>query len=276
MTESIYITLYSRLQRLFHLGILVTFLLQAATGSCRLFITTNYGKSLSRLFGGYEMAGTIHFWGGVLMIACFMAHVFYILIKIEWRNLKDSLLGPDSLIPNLEDARHLIQQILYFFGIVPPPRLNRWAYYDKFAYLGVFWGIPLLGITGIMLRFPLITCRLLPGWTLNVVSLLHSAEAILAAAFIFIVHFFAGHLRPSNFPMNEAMFSGSALLEVTAEEKQGWVERLEKEGKLEDAIAKPPALWYRVLYFIFGYTALGIGIYLLISGIIYGRHVGLH
>ena len=49
-----------------------------------------------------------------------------------------------------------------------------------------------------------------------------------------------------------------------------------KEGKFELSLAKPPALWYRVLYFLFGYTALGFGLYILINGIIYGRYIQLH
>ena len=105
---------------------------------------------------------------------------------------------------------------------------------------------------------------------------MHRAEAILAVSYIFIVHFFIGDLRPSSFPMNEAMFSGSVTLEEAMEEKPVWVERLKSEGKLELANPKPPVLWYRVLYFVFGYTALAFGLYLLINGIIYSRYIRLH
>ncbi len=76
--------------------------------------------------------------------------------------------------------------------------------------------------------------------------------------------------------MNEAMFSGSVHLEEALKEKPAWVERLKQEGKLESMIAKPPVLWYRVLYYVFGYTALGFGFYILINGIIYGRYIQLH
>jgi hypothetical protein len=136
--------------------------------------------------------------------------------------------------------------------------------------------MPLLAITGLMLMYPLLTSRVLPGWTLNVVALLHRAEAILAVSYIFIVHFFIGHLRPSSFPMNEAMFLGTVPLEEAMEEKPRWVERLKKEGKLEYSRANPPARWYRITYFVFGYMAIVFGIYLLINGIIYSRYIRLH
>lgn len=267
---------FNKVQRLFHLFLMLTFLIQSGTGFSRLFITTDFGRSLSSIFGGYETALVIHFWVGILMMAGFALHVIYLVKRIKPRNLMHSLFGPDSLVLGPQDARHLFKRILWTFGLSAPPKLDRWAYWEKFDYWAVFWGLPLLAVTGIMLRFPLLTTLVLPGWALNIAALLHRAEAILAVSYIFIVHFFIGHLRPSSFPMNEAMFSGSVHLEEARREKPAWVERLRKEGKLELLMAKPPAPLYRMIYFVFGYTALGFGIYILINGIVYGRYIQLH
>jgi len=267
---------FSGLDRVFHLSLMLTFLIQSATGFSRLFITTPWGKMLSNLFGGYDTSFLIHQRVGILMIIGFVLHVIYLLGKIDWRNPGESIFGPDSLVPNLQDARNLWQRILWFFGLGSAPRLDRWAYWEKFDYWAVFWGLPLLAVTGVMLMYPLATSRMLPGWMLNVAGLLHEAEAILAVMYIFIIHFFVGHLRPFSFPMNEAMFAGSVALEEAMEEKPAWVERLKAEGQLERAKAAPPAVWYRVLYFIFGYSALAFGVYLLINGIIYSRYIRVH
>jgi cytochrome b subunit of formate dehydrogenase len=255
---------------------MLTFLTQAGTGFSRLFITTDFGRSLSSFFGGYEIAILIHFWVGVLMMAGFAVHTVYLISKVNLRDPIKSVLGPDSLMLNLDDARHVYQRIRWTIGIDSPPKLDRWAYWEKFDYWAVYWGLPLLGITGIMLKFPLLTTLVLPGWVLNILALVHRAEAILAASYIFIVHFFIGHMRPSSFPMNEAMFSGSVHLEEALKEKPAWVERLKKEGKLESAMANPPARWFRVLYYVFGCSALGFGLYILINGIYYGRYIQLH
>ncbi|MEK6195808.1 MAG: cytochrome C, partial [Deltaproteobacteria bacterium] len=80
---------------------MITFLIQAGTGFGRLFITTDFGSSLSLLFGGYKTAIVIHFWVGVLMIAGFGVHTIYMLSKIDWKHPIESILGPDSLVPNL-------------------------------------------------------------------------------------------------------------------------------------------------------------------------------
>jgi cytochrome b subunit of formate dehydrogenase len=271
-----YIRRFDKIKRIFHLFLMLTFLAQAATGFSRLFITTSWGKKLSGVFGGYETCSLIHHWVGGLMIAGFLLHILYLLIKIEWRNPRKSLFGPDSLIPNIHDFRHLLQRVLWFFGLGSSPKFDRWTYWEKFDYWAVFWGLPLLAVTGLMLIYPMWTSRFLPGWSLNVASLLHKAEAILAVSYIFIVHFFIGHLRPASFPMNEAMFSGSVTMEEALEEKPAWVKRLRQEGKLNTVEAKPPALWYRIIYFVFGYSALIFGVYLLINGIVYSPYIRLH
>ncbi len=267
---------FDKTQRLSHLFLMITFLIQSGTGFGRLFITTDFGRSLTTVFGGYQTAIVVHFWVGVLMIAGFAMHIIYLATRINWKDLVKSMFGPDSLVLGPQDAQHLFQRILWTIGFGSSPKLDRWAYWEKFDYWAVFWGLPLLAVTGIMLKFPLLTTILLPGWALNIAALLHRAEAILACSYIFIVHFFIGHLRPSSFPMNEAMFSGNIPLEEAVKEKPAWVERLRQEDRLELMKARAPALWYRVLYFVFGYTALGFGIYILINGIVYSRYIQLH
>jgi cytochrome b subunit of formate dehydrogenase len=267
---------FNLLDRLFHLFIMVTFLIQAATGLGRLVHHTTWGRNLTNFFGGYDSATTIHNRVGVLMLIAFVVHIVYILMKVEWKSLRQSLFHPDSLVPNLQDAKHLGQRIRWFFGLGPPPQFDRWTYWEKFDYWAVFWGLPLLGVTGLMLMYPLATSRIMPGWLLNVMLLLHRAEALLAMLYIFIVHFSIGHLRHGMFPMNECMFSGSVELEKERHEKAAWIGRLEMEGKIHKVAVAGPPQWYRVLYFVFGYTAIAVGLYLLINIFIYRSYIEWH
>jgi cytochrome b subunit of formate dehydrogenase len=274
MNNQVRIIRFSVIHRLFHLFIMVTFLIQALTGLGRLLYPTSWGKALTNLFGGYESITNIHSRVGVVMLLGFMVHIVYILMKMEWKSLRQSLFHPDSLIPGPQDAVHLGQKIRWFFGLGPPPAFDRWTYWEKFDYWAIFWGMPLLGVTGLLLMYPLVTSSFLPGWTLNVTLLLHRAEALLAMLYIFIIHFTVGHLRHGTFPMNECMFAGSVELEELQEEKPLWIVRLKEEGKLEEAIVPAPAPWFRVAYFIFGFLALSTGLYLLVIILIYRHHVG--
>lgn len=267
---------FSPLDRIFHLALMLTFILQSATGFGRLFITTPWGRKLCAVFGGYDNALRVHQWVGVVMIVGFLAHIGVLLARIHWKRLPESVFGGDSLVPNRQDFKRFGQQVRWFLGLGGPPRHDRWTYWEKFDYWAVFWGMPLLAVTGLMLMYPIASSRYVEGWVLNVAALLHRAEAILAVTYIFVVHFFIGHLRPTSFPMNEAMFSGTVTLKHAVEEKPEWVARLEGEGRLHDAAAAPPASWYRTLYFIFGYLVLCTGIYLLANAIAYSRHIQLH
>ena len=276
MNSQVRIVRFKVSHRLFHLFIMVTFLTQALTGLCRLLYTTAWGKALTNFFGGYESVTTIHSRVGVIMLLGFGGHIVYILLKVQWKALRQSLFHPDSLMPQLQDAVHLGQRLRWFFGLGPAPVFDRWTYWEKFDYWAIFWGMPLLGVTGLLLMYPLATSYFLPGWGLNVILLLHKSEALLAMLYIFIVHFTVGHLRYDNFPMNECMFAGSVELEEIRREKPQWIARLEAEGKLEAAMVPAPAPWFRVAYFIFGYTALAAGLYLLLVLLIYRNYIEWH
>ena len=276
MNNHVRIIRFNLIHRLFHLFIMVTFLTQAVTGLCRLLYPTSWGKALTNFFGGYESVTIIHNRVGVAMLLGFGVHIVYILLKIEWKALRQSLFHPDSLVPGLQDVIHLGQKVRWFFGLGPPPTFDRWTYWEKFDYWAIFWGLPLLGVTGLLLMYPLVTSSFLPGWTLNVTLLLHRSEALLAMLYIFIVHFTVGHFRHGMFPMNECMFAGSVELEEIRREKPLWIVRLKEEGKLEEAMVPAPAPWFRVAYFIFGYLALSVGLYLLLILFIYRHAVEWH
>lgn len=267
---------FNMIDRLFHIFLVISFLIQTATGFGRLLITTPWGKKLVYLFGGYESASLIHRWSGTLMICGFILHILYLLRQIDLKNPLKTLFGPDSLIPDLKDFKHLQQKVLWHFGFGEQPKLRKWTYWEKFDYWAVFWGMPILAVTGLMLIYPILTSRVVPGWALNIAALIHKAEAILAVSYIFIVHFFTAHLRPESFPMNEAIFSGTVPLDQAKEEKPDWVKRLKADKKTELFIESEKAPWLRLIYFIFGYAAIVCGLYLLINTIIYSRYINFH
>lgn len=267
------------IERAFHLSLMLTFIIQAATGFSRLYITTVWGEKLSSVLGGYETSLTIHKWVGLLMISGFVIHTIHLITKVDWHQPVKSIFGPDSIIPNFQDVKNIKRRLLWSVGIGPAPEFDRWTYFEKFDYFAVYWGLPLLAITGLMTMYPLTTSLILPGWSLNIAALLHRAEAILAVTYIFIVHFYVGHLRPSSFPMNEAMFAGSMPIEEAMEERPLWIRRLHAQGeqsKQGGMYVDRPGYGYRLAYFIFGYAVLLTGTYLLVCGVIYSKGANLH
>jgi cytochrome b subunit of formate dehydrogenase len=106
------------------------------------------------------------------------------------------------------------RHVAWFLGLAGAPQFDRWGYWEKFDFWAVFWGIPVLAVTGLLLTFPVLTGRYLPGRVLIPALWIHRIEALLAMAHVFIIHFFIVHLRRHNFPMDRAIFEGNVDLEA--------------------------------------------------------------
>ena len=110
------------------------------------------------------------------------------------------------------------------------PRYGRWTYWEKFDYFAVFWGVGMIGFSGLILWFPEFFTHFLPGWFVNVATIIHSDEALLATGFIFTVHFFNTHFRPDKFPMDPVIFTGRIPLEEFKEDRPREYEELVARG----------------------------------------------
>lgn len=264
---------FSAAQRLFHLLLLVFFLIQGSTGLARMFMETRWGQSLAAYFGGYENALTVHIWVGIFLLLLFLGHLVYLFLNINWKNAAQLLDSPDSLLPRRADLGQFFQHLGWLLGLAKAPPFDRWGYWEKFDYWAVFWGITIMGGTGLILAYPLSASRLLPGWTLNVALWIHRLEAILAMGHVFIIHFFVAHLRRHNFPMDRAIFEGSVGLAATLEEKPDWVLRLKNAGRFEAFLVPEVSGSRQRVFFIFGYAAVALGLYLLIGGLLNSPYI---
>jgi cytochrome b subunit of formate dehydrogenase len=260
-------------QRLFHVSLMLSFITQAATGLSRAFIETQWGTFLASLFGGYEQALAVHKLVGLFMLLLFGIHLLYVMAKIDWRQFPQSLFGPDSLLPRWADLVQGLQHLGWFFGMKKQPQFDRWGYWEKFDYWAVFWGMLIIGGTGLILYSPVFSSRYMPGWGLNVALWVHRIEAMLAMAHVFIIHFFIGHIRRPSFPMDLAMFEGSVNLEFARHERPAWVARLEKTSKLESLLVSKTSIGLRVFFYLFGFAALIIGVFLLIGALVNSPYI---
>jgi hypothetical protein len=101
----------------------------------------------------------------------------------------------------------------------------------------------------------------------NVATVFHGYEAMIAAAFLFTIHFFNVHLRPDKFPLDAVMFTGRGTLEYMIEEHPGMardlagVERLPVSTRaVHDLPAPPPSHGSTLLATFFGFIAWGVGL----------------
>jgi cytochrome b subunit of formate dehydrogenase len=252
---------FTRLHRLLHAGMIVSFMSLALTGLSLKFSYTAWAAVLSHLLGGFQTAGYIHRAAAVLMIGIFVAHVVDLLRlrKREYSSWGALLSGPSTMLPTRKDLSDLFGTLKWFVGLGPRPAYGRWTYWEKFDYFAVFWGIAIIGSTGLTLWFPVFFTRFLPGWFINVATVIHSDEALLATGFIFTVHFFNTHLRPEKFPMDITIFTGRMPLAELKRDKPLEYEAMVASGALNEKLEEAyPQVVLRVIR-AFAWTALSVG-----------------
>jgi cytochrome b subunit of formate dehydrogenase len=260
-TEERQFVRFTRLQRILHVGIILSFMSLALTGLTLKFSYTHWAAVLSRFFGGFETAGYIHRTAAVVMFGLFFTHLadLYRLKKEEYGSWRALLLGPSTMLPTPRDFAEFAATLKWFVGLGKRPSYGRWTYWEKFDYFAVFWGIAIIGSTGLMLWFSVFFTRFLPGWFINVATIIHSDEALLATGFIFTVHFFNTHLRPEKFPMDITIFTGRVELEELRRDKPREYEALVASGKLEEKLDDPyPPIVIRAIR-AFAWAALAVG-----------------
>jgi len=253
---------FSRLNRTLHIAMIVSFLSLALTGMTLKFSYTLWASSLSHLFGGFESAGYIHRLAATIMITTFIVHIVDLFRrkKTEFGSWKGLLFGPNTMLFNRKDLDDFLGNLKWFIGKGPRPQYGRWTYWEKFDYFAVFWGMGVIGSTGLVLWFPEFFTLLLPGWAINVATIIHSDEALLATGFIFTVHFFNTHLRPEKFPMDIVVFTGRMDVEELKEDKPLEYEKMRSSGELKNHLAEayPPIVTRAIR--AFGWTAVLIGL----------------
>jgi cytochrome b subunit of formate dehydrogenase len=258
-----YFRRFDRYNRGLHLALMISFLGLAATGLPLLFSGVPWAARLSRLFGGFETAGVLHRIFAVVMLTTFVLHVGRLIVRIVVRG-ENLLWGPSSMVPQPRDVREFAGHVKWFLGRGPRPAFDHFTYWEKFDYWAVFWGMAIIGGSGLMLWFPELFAWVLPGSAFNVALLVHGEEALLAVGFIFTIHFFNGHFRPEKFPMDPVIFTGVVPEEEFRDERPGEYERLVREGRLASFVAAPPTPGMRRYGYIVGGLALTTGVFLFV------------
>ena len=249
--------------RLAHLVFALTLMVLTLTGMTLFYAHSAWAPEVSKALGGPRTTGLIHRVAAVMFAAVFIAHLGYMLVHLgrRWRTF--NWLGPDSLIPWIQDFKDIWAMFKWFIGKGPRPVFDRWTYWEKFDYWAPFWGVTIIGVSGLMLWFPKVTAFFLPGWTFNVAMIAHGEEAFLAAVFLFTVHFFNNHFRPEKFPLDTLMFTGSMPIELFKHEHGLHYERLVRSGELQRYLVQEPSRPMALGSKILGFTLIGIGLALL-------------
>jgi cytochrome b subunit of formate dehydrogenase len=259
-----YFTRFTREQRYMHAVLFSTFLGLAGTGLPLRFSESIWARGLAKSVGGFGAILFFHKFCAVVLTIAFLLHVKDIMQRGVMHRQKGIFWGPTSMVANWKDVKDLIAHLRWFVGLGKRPQFDRYAYWEKFDYWAVFWGMIVIGFSGYAMWFAPFFAHFLPGWALNAVLVIHSEEGLLAILFIFSIHFVNTHLRPDSFPMDMVVFTGVESEEEFKHKRPLEYERLAREGKLEARLGEAPQSWLVSVSRVVGTIAIVIGLTLLV------------
>ena len=254
---------FSTFERILHGLMILSFFTLAITGMALKFSFMKWAQLTSLLLGGFAVTGAMHRLAAIVLSTIWLVHVWDV-IKKKQKSGKSWVAYifdvRNSLMFSVQDIRDLWGSMKWFLGFGPKPEYGRWTYWEKFDYFAVFWGMFIIGSTGLILWFPEFFTLFLPGKSVNIATIIHSDEALLAVGFIFTVHFFNTHFRPDKFPMDPVIFTGRVSVEELKIDKPREYEELVARGELEGNLFEPYPDKIQILFRVIGFTALSIGL----------------
>ncbi len=159
------------------------------------------------------LRSSLHRASGAIMIVLLGYHLFYIAFTARGRQIFR------DMMPRWKDGVQIIQYILYLVGRrKEKPLFGRFSYWEKMEYWSVLWGCFIMGLTGALLWAENLSLQYMPKWGLDIVTLVHYLEAILATLAILIGHLYFVILNPSVAPMSFVWISGRIPHEQAMEE----------------------------------------------------------
>lgn len=248
--------------RALHLTLVFSFLLLALTGLPLRFHNAPWSSVIFGMLGGPESVRLFHRIGAALTFGYAIAFI----VMIVWRRVrgeKGMFWGSRTLLPRFKDLQDMKDNIRWSLKGGEPPKWGRWTYYEKFDFLAEVWGVMFIGVTGLVMWFPMFFTGFLPGWAINLAHILHSYEALLATSFIFTMHFFNANLRPGKFPVDTVFLTGRIPEEELRHERPEEYEEMRRDGRLVSEALPPPRRRLVKRARVMGTLLMSIGILLL-------------
>lgn len=225
---------------------ILAFMTLTLTGLPLKYSDQAWAGRLASALGGFETTRLWHHVGALLVVVVCVVHLVWVgrllfARRREGLTWKAIVFGPDSPVPNTRDARDAAGMLGWFFGMCRKPGFERWTYWEKFDYWAVWLALAVIGGSGLLLWFPNVFCLVLPGSVLNFAQVMHAQTALMVAGCLFVIHFFNTHLRPEKFPLDLSVLTGVVSEAHLRRARPDYLERLRREGKLQQFRTAAPA-----------------------------------
>lgn len=244
---------FTPIQRAQHITIASCVIVLVLTGMPLKFHDAFWAPHLYALFGGIKVAPVVHKIAGTVLMLLFLFHLIYVgycivtdmIIPLKKKKqlrvstvLKSLLTHP--IMPSFKDVKDIIDLLKYYLFLTDErPAGEKFTWKEKFDYWAPFWGIVIMVSTGLVMWQKEIVTSILPGYVINFALIAHSDEALLAALFLFIWHFYNVHFSTAVFPMGTVFLTGYLPEHLMVEEHYEYYQKVMKAAGLEDEILAP-------------------------------------
>jgi formate dehydrogenase subunit gamma len=190
---------FDRLQRWQHGLLILSFAILLLTGLPQKYRLTGWSQVVLATPERLEWVQTIHHIAAIVLAFEALLHVGQGLSLLVRRRLSA------GIFPTWQDVRDAGQMFRYLLFLTDrKPQFGKYSFEQKFTYWFFFFGIGIMGVTGFIIWFPIFFTRFLPGGIVPAAKLAHSTEAIVAAIFLVIWHFYHVHIQR----LNLSIFTG--------------------------------------------------------------------
>ncbi len=211
-------------QRLQHAALALSFSGLVLSGMPLRYADIVWVRQLYLFLGGMVVMRVVHRVCGVIMIATWIWHTIYLLYR--WKKAGFSL-NSWTMFPTRKDFRDFFATALYYLHLTNElPKYDRFHFKEKFDYFAVYWGMPIMVLSGLVLWFPVALGNILPETAVSAALIAHSDEAVLAFLAIVMWHLYNTHFHPERFPMNPVWLTGTLTEEEMARDHPLELERL--------------------------------------------------
>jgi formate dehydrogenase subunit gamma len=211
-------------QRIEHELLMVSFSMLCLTGLPQKFATNRWAHWIIAALGGIDTTRFLHHFFALMLLLEGVYHVVvvgYALLFVRPRRL--------TMLPGIGDVMEGLRSVAYLAGFGRErPRAGRYDFKQKVEYWAMIWGTVIMGLTGLILLFPVPATRYIPGLLVPVAKTIHGYEAILAFLAIITWHFYSAHLASGAFPLDASIFTGRISRERMLEEHPLEYEQWEK------------------------------------------------
>ena len=213
-------------ERVQHFVLFSSFFILVVTGFALKFPECWIVAPLLKIPGMFVLRGFLHRLAGGAFIVLAVYHAFYLAFAKRGREQFVALL------PNFQDMRDVVQMFMYLVGLSRErPRYGRYNYAEKAEYWALVWGTFVMGLSGLILWFENTAMKIFPKVVMDVATVVHYYEAILATLAIIVWHFYFVFFDPETFPMKTTCLTGKISETEMIHEHPLEYEALIKQGQ---------------------------------------------